>query len=93
MKNLLKVQVQASDILEYMKDGEDCKIEIDSQGDAYVLPLEASGFKDTVLVQVIEAYHYKELESDTDFISWLKDAYEDVELTGLDEQLINIKIK
>ena len=90
---MIKVQVQASEILEYMKDGGDCKIEISGTGDAYMLPLEAYGFKDTILVQVIEASDYKELENDTDFISWLSDAYEDVELEATNGQLINIKIK
>ena len=90
---MIKVQVQANEILRYIKEGIDCKIEVGKQGDAYMLPLEAYGFEDTVLVQVIEAYHLEELESEADFISWLKDAYDNIELIATNGQLINIKIK
>ena len=73
---MIKVEVKASEILDYIKEGQDCKIEISGPGDADILPLEAYGDRDTVLVQVIEASDYKEVEGEADFISWLRYAYE-----------------
>lgn len=93
MKNLLNVEVKASEILEYVKDGKDCKIEINEDGDGYILPAEAYGYEDTVLTQVIEAYHYEEIENNTEFINWLKDAYENEELEATNGQIVTIEIK
>ena len=90
---MIKIEIKASDILEYMKDGEDCKIEIDGAGAGYIMPAEAYGFEDTILTQVIEAYHLEELESEADFfIGWLADAYEGVELEATGGQVITIEI-
>ena len=88
----MKVQVQASEILEYIKEGVCCKIEVDKQGEAYVLPLEAYGFEDTILTQVIEAYHYEEMENDAEFIDWVKYIYNTTELEATNNQLIKIEI-
>ena len=93
MKNLLNVEVKASEILEYVKDGNDCKIEINKDGDAYMLPAEAYGYEDTVLTQVIEACHYEEIENNAEFINWLKDAYENEELEATNGQIVTIEIK
>ena len=88
----MKVQVQAKEILDYIKECKDCKIEVDKQGEAYVLPFEAYGFEDTVLIQVIEANHYEEMENDAEFTNWLKDAYDNIELVATNNQLIKIEI-
>ena len=89
---MIKAEIKADEILEYIREGQDCKIEITGAGGAYVLPLEAYGFEDAVLIQVIEAYHLEELDSEADFISWLKDSYEDMELEATGDQIITIEI-
>ena len=89
----MEVEVKASEILEYAREGKDCKIEISGAGAGCVLPLEAYGYDDTILIQSIEAYIYEELESDADFfIGWLTDAYEGVELEATGGQIITIEI-
>ena len=89
---MIKVEIRAREILEYMKDGRDCKIEISGSGEGDILPLEAYGYDDTILIQSIEAYFYKELESEADFVGWLRDAYKDVELEATGGQVIKIEI-
>ena len=88
----MQVEIKASEILEYVREGQDCKIEIAGGGAGCVLPLEAYGYDDTIFIQSLEAELYEEIESEADFISWLKDAYKDVELEASSGQIIKIEI-
>ena len=89
---MIKIEIEASEILDYMKEGQDCKIEIDGSGAGYIVPAEAYGYGDAILTQVIEAYHFEELGSEADFISWLKDAYKGEELEAPGGQIITVEI-
>lgn len=91
----VKVLVKKDEILEFVRKGEDCKIEIDySDGvaEAYVLPIEASGFENKISSQTIEAYDYNEFEDEEDFLDWFVGCYDmPYEVTsGEGEYLIKI---
>lgn len=94
----IKVLVNKDEILDFVRGGEDCKIEIDySDGvaEAYVLPIEASGFQNKINSQIIEACDYNEFEVEENFLDWLIDCYDKpYEATsGEDEYLIKIDFK
>lgn len=95
METRIRVVVQKDEILDFVRGGEDCKIEIDySDGvaEAYVLPIEASGFQNEINSQTIGACDYNEFEVEEDFLDWLVDCYDKpYEVTrGEDEFLIKI---
>lgn len=95
MGTKIKVVVKKEEILDFARRGEDCKIEIDySDGvaEAYVLPIEASGFQNEINSQTIGACDYNEFEVEEDFLDWLVDCYDKpYEATsGKDEYLIKI---
>ena len=94
----IKVLVNKEEILDFARRGEDCKIEIDySDGvaEAYVLPIEASGFQNEINSQTIGACDYNEFEVEEDFLDWLVDCYDKPYETtsGEDEYLIKIDFK
>ena len=94
----IKVLVNKEEILDFARRGEDCKIEIDySDGiaEAYVLPVEASGFKYKICSQIIEAYDYTEFEEEEDYLDWFISCYDiPFEVTdGEDEYLIKIEFE
>ena len=95
MERKIKVIVQKEEILDFVRKGEDCKIEvdyIDGIAEVYVLPIEASGFENEINSQTIEAYDYKEFEEEEDYLDWLVGCYDiPYEATnGEDEYLINL---
>lgn len=76
----IKVTVKIEEILEFLREERDCKIEIDydknaEEYDAYVLPLEAAGFEDKINTQTLETYDYKEFKEEKEYIDWLIDCY------------------
>lgn len=91
----VEVLVKKDEILDFVRKGENCKIEIDySDGvaEAYVLPIEASGFQNKIDSQIIEACDYNEFEEEEDFLEWSIGCYDiPYEVTrGEDEFLIKI---
>ena len=98
METKIKVIVKKEEVLDFIRGGEDCKIEIDySDGvaEAYVLPIEASGFQNEINSQTIGACDYNEFEVEEDFLDWLIDCYDKpYEATsGEDEYLIKIEFE
>lgn len=98
MGTKIKVVVKKEEILDFARRGEDCKIEIDySDGiaEAYVLPVEASGFQYKIDSQIIEACDYNEFEEEEDFLDWFVGCYDiPYEATsGEDEYLIKIEFE
>lgn len=98
METKIKVIVKKEEVLDFIRGGEDCKIEIDYDGnfaEAYVLPIEASGFENKINTQTIEACDYKEFEEEVDYLDWLVDCYDKpYEATsGEDEYLIKIEFE
>lgn len=76
----IKVTVSLEEVLEFVRNEEDCKIEIDFDGnaaEAYVLPIGAAGFEDKINTQEIEAYDYQEFDGDEEaYIDWLTGCYD-----------------
>lgn len=94
----IKVTVSLTEVLEFVKNEEDCKIEIDYNKndktyDAYVLPINAAGYERKINTQPIEAYDYKEFNGDEEaYIDWLSNCY-DIQYeaeNGKEEYLIKI---
>ena len=70
------VKINLDEVLEFVANGEDCKVEINQDGDAYVLPIEASGYGDTILTQYFEADDYNECEDEQEYVNWLEDGFQ-----------------
>lgn len=95
----IKVEVKLEEVLEFVRNEEDCKIEIDSDNnaaEAYVLPIEAAGFEDKINTQTIEAYDYQEFDGDEEaYIDWLTGCYDRPyeAVDGEEEYSININFE
>lgn len=85
---LVKVNVQ--DIVDYVKEERDCKIEIDTDGKASVLPIDAAGYDDTIAKQELYASDYEECGSEKDYVDWLEGCYDDFELEANNGELYKI---
>jgi hypothetical protein len=94
----IKVEVKLEEVLEFVRNEEDCKIEIDynkidGSYDAYVLPIDASGFEDKINTQTIEAYDYQEFDGDEEaYIDWLTGCYDRPYEAADGEEEYSIKI-
>ena len=72
---LVKVKVNVNEILEFVRDGEDCRLEIDKDGCHRVMMSNAAGYADTVLTQDFLAYDYEDCDSEEEYINWIIDCY------------------
>lgn len=93
----IKVEVKLEEVLEFVREDRDCKIEIDydkndGNYDAYVLPVDA-GFEDKINTQTVEAYDYQEFDGDEEaYIDWFTGCYDRPyeAVDGEEEYLIKI---
>lgn len=83
----MQVNIHTSEILEYVRNMENCKIEITQDGEAYVLPINTSLVNKPALVQEFEAYDYQECYNEQEYLFWLEDCYRDFELNGISLKL------
>ena len=78
----IKVEVKLEEVLEFVRNERDCKIEIDydkidGSYDAYVLPIDAAGFEEKINIQPVEAYGYQEFDGEEEaYIDWLTGCYD-----------------
>lgn len=96
----IKVLVDKEEILKFVRKGENCKIEIDYDRDteiydAYVLPLEATGFENKINTQTLNAHDYEEEGDEESYLDWLIWCYDEpFEATdGEYEYLIKIEFQ
>lgn len=91
----IKTAIKAEEIITLLEEGRNAKAEINKEGEAWIMPLEAYGYDETILTQTFEAYDFEELEKDKEsYIEWLKDCYSNEELEAEDgEYQITIEIK
>lgn len=87
----MNVRVKAKEILEFTNNGKDCKLEISKDGETNVIPVDAKGYEDTILIQYFEAYDFEECKDKREYIEWLKDCFKS-ELEANKGQLIDIEI-
>lgn len=92
------VKVELKKVLDFMQEGEDCKIEISADGDAYVLPIRAAGYHDTIAIQELFADDYEgdegqELPDNTDdyYMDWLNSCYRNLEIEAKNGELVKIE--
>lgn len=85
------VKVNLQEIMDFVKEERDCKIEIDADGKASVLPIDAAGYDDTILVQELYASDYEECGSEKDYIDWLEECYYGMELEAKNDELVKIE--
>lgn len=94
----IKVTVKLEEVLEFVREDRDCKIEIDydkieKSYDAYVLPIEAAGFEEKINTQPVEAYDYQEFDGDEEaYIDWLTGCYDRPYEAADGEEEYSIKI-
>lgn len=74
MKKLV-VKLDVEEILEFVKNGEDCKLEVCKDEFVAVMPAEAAGYEDAILVQTFDAYDYEDAGDEEAYIDWLKSCY------------------
>lgn len=78
----ITVSVKLEEVLEFVREERDCKIEIDydkidESYDAYVLPIDAAGFEEKINIQPVEAYDYQEFDGDEEaYIDWFTGCYD-----------------
>ena len=84
------VKVNLNEILEFVQNGEDCKVEINKDGEAYTLSTNAGGYDDTILTQYFEVDDYKECENGQGYIEWLEDCFQN-ELEA-DDEVIKLEL-
>lgn len=87
---MIKVRLEAEEILTYLRKGEGCKVEINPAGEAYVLPQEAAGYQDTILVQIFEAADLEDAGSEENYKEWLASCYME-QLEAKDGALVKIE--
>ena len=85
------VKVNLQEIMDFMKEERDCKIEIDADGKASVLPIDAAGYDDTIAKQELYASDYEECESDEAYTEWLEGCYYGMELEAKNGKLVKIE--
>lgn len=85
------VKINLEEVMEFVKDGRDCKVEIDADGQAYVMAAEAAGYEDTILIQQFDAYDYEECESEAQYTEWLESCYIGEELEAKNGKKIEIE--
>lgn len=88
---MIRVRLEVKEILGYLRRGENCKVEINSAGEAYVLPQEAAGYQDTILVQVFEAADLEDAGSEEDYKEWLASCYME-QLEAKNGEIVKIEI-
>ena len=86
----MEVKVSFKEILGYLRRGQNCKVEIDPAGEAYVLPQEAAGYHDTILVQIFEAADLEDAGSEENYKEWLASCYME-QLEAKDGALVKIE--
>ena len=86
------VKVKVEEILEFVRDGEDCRLEIDKDGWHAVIRGSASGYPDTVLKQDFQAYDYEDCDNEEEYIQWLIDCYYQANFELKDGQEFTIEI-
>ena len=69
---MIKARLEVKEILAYLRKGENCKVEINQDGAAYVLPQEAAGYQDTILVQYFAADDLAIAVSVEEYKQWLE---------------------
>lgn len=79
----MQINIETSEILEYVRNMENCKIEVTQDGEAYVLPAGTSLVNEPALVQEFEAYDYQECYNEEEYLFWLEDCYRDVDFNGI----------
>lgn len=87
---MIKVRLEVEEILGYLRRGENCKVEINPAGEAYVLPQEAAGYQDTILVQAFEAADLEDACSEKSYKEWLASCYME-QLEAKDGTLVKIE--
>lgn len=85
------VRVDVNEILGFVRDGKDCKLEISEDAIGYILPEEAGGYDDTIHIEHFESYDYEECEDEEEYIDWLKDSFQS-ELEAKDGTIIKVEI-
>lgn len=87
------VKINLEDVLEFVEDGKDCKVEIDQDGRAYVIPQDAAGYDDSILIQYFDSEDYQECENEEEYISWLKDNFESADLEANNGEFIKVEFE
>lgn len=85
------VKVHMENILEFTRNGQDCKMEISADGTAYFMPINAAGYRDTILIQEYLAYDYEDCENEEQYKEWLADCYYGAPMEAKNGELVKIE--
>lgn len=89
MKELL-VRVNVEEVIEFVANGQNCKAEIESDGNITIIPQNAEGYDDIILTLNFDAEDYDECESEEEYKEFLKDNYKDIEIET-DDYLVKVE--
>lgn len=87
------VEIDLKKVVEFVGQGEDCKVCVDKDGSAYVLPIAAAGYSDTILTQEFYAGDYAECESYKEYADWVDSCYYGQEFDAGSDEYITFTIK
>lgn len=87
------VEINLKDVVEFLGQGKDCKVCVDDSGKAYVLPITAAGYSDTILTQEFYAGDYADCESYADYADWVAGCYYGQEFEAENGEPITFAIK
>ncbi len=85
------VKAHIENILDFTRNGQDCKMEIGVDGTAYFMPINAAGYHDTILIQEYLAYDYEDCENEDQYKEWLSDCYYGAKMEAKNGEIIEIK--
>lgn len=86
----ITAEVNLNDILVALKEERNCKIEICEDGWSGITYEHSAGYDDSIAIIDLESHDYFEFEKEEDYISWLKDSFEE-EIEFDEKYLIKIK--
>lgn len=87
------VEIDLKKVVEFVGQGEDCKVCVDKDGSTYVLPITAAGYSDTILTQEFYAGDYADCESYKAYADWVESCYYGQEFEAGSDEYITFTIK
>lgn len=86
-------EIDLKKVVEFVGQGKDCKVCVNKDGSAYVLPITAAIYSDTTLTQEFDAGDYADCESYKDYADWVESCYYGQEFEAENGEPITFAIK
>lgn len=89
----IHAEVKLQDILDFFQEGEDCKLVVNSDCGAYILPVHAAGYGNEIMSDELSLFDFEDAGDIDTYQSWLNDCYSDgIEITGSENFMVYVSI-